>query len=239
MRHCLLALLLAVCAPAAQGQDDAARPPKAPPRLQVGLGFYSLLYQGDLTPGSEWAQRPYPGFVGSLQFEGPRFLSPQFSGGFSRVVAQDRALAQAQPEGATAPNTFVSTRFFHFDLVLRARFLRRRNFRPHLGLGAGLLNFTPHDRAGNTLANQQNTRSRGETYANTAFYFPLVVGFTVRLNDFASLGLEYKHYRLGTDFFDNIAALGTRAGNDRLHALQLSVLLSPGAKLRLGRGERR
>lgn len=239
MMRLFLPLLFCLVMAGPAGAQQEPRPPKAPPRLQVGVGFYGLLYQGDLTPGDEWAHRVYPGFVANLQFEGPRFLSPQLNGGFGRVVAQDRNLANAQAEGATAPNTFVSTRFFHFDLVVRARFLRRRNFRPHVGIGAGLMNFTPSDRTGESLINQQNTRNATETYSTTGFYFPIVAGFTVRLNDFASLGLEYKRYALTNDYFDNVAALGTRTGNDRLHAAQLTLLLTPGAKLRLGRGERR
>jgi hypothetical protein len=159
-------------------------------------------------------------------------VSPQVNLGIARTVAQNRNLPPAE---GIQPNTFANTRYFTFDFMLRVRPLRRSNVRPYLALGGGLVSFTPKDASGNNLDRQEGTRAPDENYNTTAFYYPLALGATFRLNDFAMLALQYKQYFTNTDYLDNIGQLGSRPGADQLQALSLSLCFSPGAKLRRGR----
>lgn len=200
-------------------------------RLQVGLAPFALNYTGDLTNEDENFHRVYPGFNVSVQFESPRLVSPQLNFGFGKFTAQDREL---EPVEGILPNTFVETNYFYFDATLRVRFLRRRKFRPHIGPGLGLLNFTPRGPNGNELADDLQSRNVDESYSTTSFFLPLMVGFTWRLNDFVAIGMDYKYFLLTTDYVDNIGELGQRSGNDRLSSLNIGLYLTPAARLRKG-----
>jgi hypothetical protein len=140
------------------------------------------------------------------------------------VIAQNREYTS---ETVLGVNTYARTRYVNADLVFRFVFLKMSRIRPHIGLGAGFLNFSIVDEQARNLDTRTETRARDETYTTTALYLPVVLGARLRVNDFASILLEYKQFNTNTDYLDNIGQAGNRAGNDRLHSVQLGLLLTP------------
>lgn len=202
-------------------------------RFQVGVSPTALIYAGDLTPSDERLHRVSAGFNASLQFDLPKLFTPQLNIGVARLRAQDRTLG---PADGVQPNTFVSTRLIHASFVLRLRLMRRSRFRPHAGVGIGLLSYRPQDEIGENLADQPNTRAPGEEYGGITGVLPLNVGCTYKINDLFAVGFDYTRQVVFTDYLDNIGALGTDNRNDRLHELRFTVYFSPTYKKRYGRG---
>ena len=198
----------------------AARSQTEQKPLRLGIGLFGTAYSGDLTTDGDALHRFYPGANISLQFATPKLISPQLNVGFGRFVSQDRDIAAVE---GVQPNTFVDTRFFYVDFRLKARFLRESWFHPYGSLGIGLLGYTPRDQDGNNLLDNVSTRQDGETYGTITASFPLSLGMEFEMSHLVMLGLEYTLRPTGTDFLDNISALGPDSGNDRLQALLLSV----------------
>jgi hypothetical protein len=200
-----------------------------------GVAFSGMEYIGDLNNANERYHRINPAFYFLLQFDSYKRVQPLLSVGFGRFIAQDRTL---KPVEGIQPNKYTNTSFFNVNVALRYRFFKRKALRPHLSAGVGVLSFTPRDALGNLLSINATTRKPGESYAGATWVLPFGVGFTWRINSFASLGLEYSYYITGSDYLDNIGALGTRPGNDVLQVLQLSVYWSIDNKARRGREDR-
>jgi hypothetical protein len=204
-------------------------------RFQLGIGPYGMLYTGDLSTQKEWFHRVYPGLNLSLQFDSPKLIVPQLNAGFGKITGEDRNL---EPVNGIQPNTFVSTTYFYIDGRFHLQFFRRQRFRPRVGLGFGLLNYTPKGQQGQNLQQQLQTRKEGEDYNTTAPHLPMTIGFKYSLNDFVSLGMDLTRFNVFTDYIDNIGELGTNPGNDRLNSLLVSIYFTPGYKKRLGRSGR-
>jgi hypothetical protein len=228
-RYILYAVLMAWSAMPAWAQEA---PLRRTPALQVGLGLVGLTYKGDLNYKSESYYRLNTGVRVSLQFDNQRRVSPQLGLMLAGFTAQNRDLG---PTDGVQPNTFVRTGLLAVDMRLLVRILKDTRARPYVGLGLGLLAFTPRDAEGNNLVSNLNTRREEETYGNLTAQFPLVLGCQYRVNELVALGIELVHQPTGTDYLDNISALGPRSGNDRLQSLTLSLLLTPGQKQRQGR----
>ncbi|MEO1450956.1 MAG: hypothetical protein AAFV07_15610, partial [Bacteroidota bacterium] len=122
-----------------------------PPSLQVGLGLTGFSYAGDLTIGEEDFRRAYPGGTLSLQFLGKRPLQLQVQVGFGRVLEQQDKPNLFVPSEVN-PNTFFQTSLFFTELRLRYRFFHRKRIQPFIGIGGGMLFFTPRDVEGNFLS---------------------------------------------------------------------------------------
>lgn len=195
----------------------------APKPLRLGIGLLASGYQGDLTTNSSVFERFSPGASLSLQFASEKLLSPQLNGGFGKFAAQDRDIAAVD---GIQPNTFVETGFFFVDLRLKARFLREAGIHPYLSAGIGMLGYTPRDADGNILLDNFATREDGETYGSISANFPLSAGLEIKLNPILHLGLEYTYRATTTDYLDNISALGTADGNDKLHSVLLSMYIT-------------
>lgn len=205
------------------------------PALKFGLGFLGITYHGDLNANEEYWHRFYPGANFSLQFNSIRRLSPQMNVGFSKIIVQDRNL----PGRGLKPNNYVETPFFWGNVLLKCRIPKVGRFRPHVAAGIGLIGFNPKDIDGNSLATNQQTRSNGETYATTVVFFPVNVGFELKLNRFAAIGLDYYRFNITTDYFDNIGKLGTKSGNDKLEGLQFTLFwMWDYQKMKFGRDRR-
>jgi len=193
--------------------------------LQVGLGLNGYTYAGDLTYGEQDFWRAYPGGALRVQFAGERLLHLQLNAGFGRFIEQaDGWLPDT--EAGIQPNTFVETSLFYTDLRLRLRPWARRVVHPYFGVGVGFLFYSPRDAEGNSLAENTLTREAGEVYGSTTAAFPLNAGLMVRLNPQLSLGLGYTYRVLGGDYLDNIGQLGRQAGNDQLHAVDLTLYVA-------------
>lgn len=201
------------------GLQLQAQGPEQKP-LRVGVGFLGAAYQGDLTTNGDALHRFYPGMGFSLQFATEKLISPQLNAGFGRFVAQDRDLPAVE---GVQPNTFVDTRFFFAELRMKARFMREKSFHPYLSFGLGLLGYSPRDAEGNNLLGILATRQDSETYGTITAAFPLSLGFEIEMSPLIMLGTEYTFRPTGSDFLDNIAALGPQSGNDKVHSLLLSL----------------
>ncbi len=189
--------------------------------IKVGIGFFGTSYNGDLNyKNKEKLHRFYPGASLSLSFVTPRLLSPLIEVGFGRFDSQNRGLAEVN---GIQPNTFVKTSFFNANIQLRARILNKKSFSPTLGLGIGLLSFTPKSQDGNNYINITSTRKPNETYGNTTANVPLHLGLNYKLNTLFQISLDYQYFITFTDYLDNIGQLGTKKGNDSLHSLQFSL----------------
>mgnify|MGYP006267489001 CR=1 FL=1 len=198
--------------------------------LQVGVGLASHRYQGDLTHQEDNPWRMYPGLSVSLQFESTRRLQVALEGGFGKFIEQVDRLSGFPPHGPAngmvQPNRFVETNFFYTELRLRLRILKQGPWQPYLGTGAGLLFFTPLDQQGNFLSDNLLTRQPNETYGTFAPQLPLSVGLRWQMSPRLGLEGEYSFRLLGSDYLDNQGDLGLHSGNDRLHQLRLSVVLT-------------
>ena len=205
------------------------------PALKFGLGFLGITYHGDLNANEEYWHRFYPGANLSLQFNSIRRFSPQINIGFSKIIVQDRTL----PGNGQTPNNFVETPFFWGNVLLKCRIPKVGRFRPHIAPGIGLIGFSPKDVVGNNLTSNQQTRTAGESYSTTVLYFPINIGFELKLNRFAAIGLDYYRFNMMTDYFDNIGKLGTKNGNDKLEGLQFTVFwMWDYQKMKFGRDRR-
>jgi hypothetical protein len=206
-------------------------------RFQIGIGPYGMLYTGDLSTQEEWFHRVYPGMNLSLQFDTPKLFSPQLNAGFGKITGEDRNFGNEGGE-PPQPNNFVSTNYFYFDGRIHLQFFKRQLFRPRLGAGIGIMNFTPKGKSGQELQSQIQTRAQGESYNTTVPYLPMTIGFKYKINRYVSLGMDYTRMNVFTDYIDNIGELGPRDGNDKLDNLLLSLYFTPAYKKRPGRSGR-
>ncbi|MCS7084929.1 MAG: outer membrane beta-barrel protein [Bacteroidia bacterium] len=224
-----IALAAAMCC----ATTNAAAQKRTPSYLQFGVGFYAFHYHGDLTaPGEGW-HRFHPGGNLAVQFEGPKRLYPQINFGLTRFTAQNRNLPGLKP------NKYVQTTLWYLSAELKVRILRKTRVRPHVGVGLGLLGFTPKDEKGNSLVENETLREEGEIYGSVAPLFPLSVGVQYRVNRQVSLQFDVYQLFSTTDYTDNIGRLGTVRGSDHFRRLQLSVYLTVGQRFRPGREEMR
>ncbi|MEM9987870.1 MAG: outer membrane beta-barrel protein, partial [Bacteroidota bacterium] len=213
---------LAVLASAAWAQSS-------PRALRVGVGLNAYRYQGDLTFNDGEVWRLHPGMNLALQFEPRQPLHFQFNAGFGEFIEQLDQRTQLFPPEIT-PNDFVRTEFFYLDLRLRYILWRRGPIQPYLGLGGGLIFFTPFDQDGNFLSDNTFSRLPGETFGTFAFQLPLGVGLDYQLNSKLGLGLAYNLRFLGSDYLDNLGQAGMAEGNDRLDEWSISLQLTIGGE---------
>ncbi len=205
------------------------------PSLVVGAAVTLNAYSGDLT-ASRGLQSPGAGVQLMLQFDEPRQgrrqrrVRPQLVAGFGSFQADDLFLP---PVNGQQANRFVQTRFWYVNLNVLVRPLPRpvalgaASLRPHVSVGAGLLNFTPRDGAGAPLLDQVGTRAQGETYSTGTLSLPLGLGAQLRWGDWG-LSLDYQYVVTGSAYLDNIDQLGRSTGSDALHRLSIGVLLALG-----------
>lgn len=196
-------------------------PGQAP--LRLGIGFFGVAFDGDLTVDGEKFYRFNPGFNASLQFASRKLITPQLNAGFGKFVAQNRDIAAVE---GVQPNTFVETSFFYVDFRLKLKFFRKKNVNPYGSIGASLLGFTPRDQNDDPLIDNFPTRNEGETYGTITAAFPLSLGLDIHLNPLLGLNLEYTYRPVGNDYLDNIGELGTMEGNDKLHTFLLGMYVT-------------
>lgn len=196
-----------------------------PAPLKLGIGLSSYSYTGDLIESGDQFRRFYPGGNFSLQFAGKKAIQMQMNAGFGRFAEQtDLNLLPGNNE--VVPNHFVETSFFYTDFRLKLWFFRRRFLRPFIGGGIGMLFFNPRDAEGNFLSENIFTRLEGEEYNTSVGSFPVVGGLEMVISPVISLGAEYIYRFTPTDYLDNIGRLGPVEGNDGLHAIQISLLVT-------------
>ncbi|MDP5172788.1 MAG: porin family protein [Bacteroidia bacterium] len=198
----------------------------APP-VRLGIGYTGTAYRGDFTAESGAIWRAEPGINFSVDVDKQKPLRLQLNigtGGFTEQADSPLPLA---PEGIN-PNTFVRTTFFYTDLKLVYRFFVQQPVRPYLGVGAGLFSFQPRDEAGNFLGENIFSRLPEEEYLTLIGSIPVSAGVEWKISSSVGLGLEYTYRMTGSDYLDNISQLGTASGNDKLHSLQLKLLVSLG-----------
>ena len=218
MRKSLLYLVLSCfCISTAYTQSEGTGAP-----LQIGLGMVGHSYIGDLTEKEVGLMRFYPGGNISLQFNGKKPLKFQLNAGYGQFTEQSDAGKQIEIDGVI-PNNYVQTSFFYTELRLKFFFRNRKRIRPYLSAGAGMFSFQPEDELGNFLGENIFTRLPEEIYGSTVASFPLTAGVQGRLNKMLSLGLDYTWRLTTTDYLDNIGLLGSKKGNDAMHAIQASL----------------
>ncbi|MEM6342780.1 MAG: LysM peptidoglycan-binding domain-containing protein [Bacteroidota bacterium] len=194
-------------------------------QVKVGFGLDGISYVGDLSDPNQRIHRIYPGANLSIQLEGPKRLKIQLNGGFGKFSEQYDDVRPSSSPGVTV-NTFVETSFYYGDLRLKYRFPISDRFHPFLTAGAGVLSFTPRDQEGRFLNDASFTREPDENYSTIVPQIPVGAGVQARINPAVSLSLEYLFRYTPTDYLDNIGRLGTRAGHDFLHGLQLSMYIT-------------
>lgn len=222
-------LLFLLCLAGAHAQEPALR---SQPMVQLGVGFMAIGYQGDMTYQNEPYNRIGSGFNITAQFDNYKRISPQLNLGVGQFRGQNRELPAIE---GIQPNTFFHTSYLSLDLRLRYRINKLGKFRPHFAPGIGIISFTPKDMEGNSLANNLDSREEGETYGSTTVLLPLNVGFTCKINELASIGLDFTHLVVGSDYLDNVGNLGPKSGNDRLQTLCLTLYLTPSQREHRGR----
>lgn len=202
-----------------------AQAPQEGAPLRIGLNMMGNSYLGDLTVDEGEFLRFNPGGSLALQFEGRSALQPMLTAGYGRFREQIDELLIVPPPQVT-PNTFVETNFFFTDFRLQYFFLRKRNFRPFLSAGVGMLFFSPLDQEGNFLGENIFTRLEEEFYNTTVATFPMSVGAEFRLNQVIAVRGSFTQRFTSTDYLDNISLLGTAEGNDVLRHFQVGVFFT-------------
>ena len=201
----------------------------SPRALRLGVGLNAYRYQGDLTINDGEVWRLHPGMNLALQFEPRQPLHVQLNVGFGEFIEQlDQRLRPSLPE--ITPNDFVRTEFFYLDLRLRYILWRRGPIQPYLGLGGGLIFFTPFDQEDNFLSDNTLSRLPGESFGTFAFQLPLGAGIDYQFNSRLGLGLAYYVRFLGSDYLDNLGQAGLAEGNDRLDEWSISLQLTLGGE---------
>jgi hypothetical protein len=198
-------------------------------KLQLGLGAGGASLAADLTQGSDPA--PYGGSWGLvLELATPKAIRPQFNFWFGKTTAQyrDAPFANGGAPAGTTPNTFVETRFLAAFVVIQAVFWRKGPVQPILGIGAGLLSFTPSDAAGAELTLQAETRLEGESYGTNTLALPLSAGLSYQATPKISFQIRYQRWITSSDYLDNIGQVNPTAGSDALNHLQFLALFRLG-----------
>jgi len=200
---------------------------RALPAPQVGIGFLGAGYQGDLSTDDFAFSRVYPGINVSLQFPGKSFFQPQLNAGYGTFQAQfDNLTGSVGDISQQSPNTFVETQFFYTDIRAVIFLSRGKRLQPYLSPGAGFLFFNPRDKDGFSLIQSPFTRTEYESYPGVILSYPLTAGAKSRINDLLSVGLEGTWRIATTDYLDNIGALGSHGGNDRMYSAQGTLYFS-------------
>lgn len=193
-----------------------------PAPVQIGFALTANAYTGDYNEPATAFQRVYPGGHFSLQKENGQALRVALTGGFGTFAGQYEGSFPPLPPGVTPPR-FVETRFFYGDLRLSYRFFAQKKWQPYLSAGAGLIVFNPRDGEGRRLLMRSDTRVEGEVYNNVIPQLPLTAGLHYRIHPWVRLGLGYTYRFVPTDYLDNVGQLGSQAGFDALHALEIGL----------------
>ncbi|MEO1450955.1 MAG: hypothetical protein AAFV07_15605 [Bacteroidota bacterium] len=194
---------------------------------QIGLGATAITYAGDFTDPETQFQRVYPGFDLILRSAQDRRFASQLTLGTGRFVEQFDGNVPPTPPDVELPD-FVDTRFLYGDLRVYYHPVPEFVVDPFIGVGAGLIYFTPRDKDGRLLTRNSATRAEGERYNPIIPQLPIQGGVRFRLNDFLKLGTAYTYRFVPSDYLDNIGNLGTRSGFDALHAVQLTLWVNLG-----------
>lgn len=198
---------------------------------RIGIGYAANTYIGDLN-ANEKMHRFYPGIHLSLGFETQKVIMPGFNLFIGKFIAQTRNLP---PVEGRQPNSFVKTPFVNASFSLKIRPLFKSPISPFIGLGLGLLHFTPKNEQNQNFSTLLSTRLPGESYASNTLNFPFNLGVDFKLSRNFSLGLNYYYVLTTTDYLDNIGKLGVESGNDQMMHLSLSMQMVLESAGRLGR----
>lgn len=221
--------VLLLCSLAAATALSGQSPFRQNTSLRVGLGLVHNAYYGDLSDPNDPFPRVYPGVNFSLQPYGSNPFHLQLNAGFGKVAAQRDMNDIPHVPGIVRVN-FVETSFFYSDLRLKYRFFHKKYVQPYVSAGAGFFIFSPKDRNGKFLSEAIRTRPEGENYNTSIPQLPLSAGVQARITRLVWAGIDYTYRIVPTDYIDNIGALGSRAGNDRLHALQMTLYFNMSGK---------
>ncbi len=198
---------------------------------RISLGYMGTTYLGDLN-ANEKLHRFYPGIYIGLGFETQKMFMPGFNILMGKFIAQTRNLP---PVDGRQPNSFVKTPYFNASFSLKFRPLFKSPVSPFIGLGLGLLHFTPKNEQNQNLSTILSTRMPGESYASNTLNFPLNVGIDFKLSRNFSIGLNHFYVLTTTDYLDNIGKLGTQSGNDKMMHISLSIQLVLESEEKMGR----
>ncbi|MFK7970655.1 MAG: hypothetical protein AB8F95_09815 [Bacteroidia bacterium] len=202
--------------------------------LQIGVtgtGYYGDLNAGEKGLFSATYFSVSPGFDITLQPSTWGKFAPQIRVGYARFQAQDPD-ARANPpepistsEGVIIPNAFADVTLPYLALGVEWHlFKRKRRFSPLASFGVRILSFSSKNEEGTPLAQLWTTRLPVErSLPSLSPSLDLGLGFESRLNERLRLIFVYHHIRSGSDYLDNLGALGRLEGNDRLHSLRVSL----------------
>ncbi|WMN06173.1 hypothetical protein QYS48_31835 [Marivirga arenosa] len=186
----------------------------------VGLSFGTAIPKTDLEP--EYSQ---PGFQISafMHFNKNRWLNVGFwiSGG--EIQAENRQV-RFFDQSEFKINDFARTTYQSIHIEPSIHFIKKSNYSIYLSQGFGFSRFTVFDENNFDLANQLDSRSQGEEYANFSLILPTTLNAYYFLENGFGFQLRTGFINPQTDYLDNISAFGNPDNNDNIFILQLSIL---------------
>ncbi|MEM7367424.1 MAG: hypothetical protein AAF587_02415 [Bacteroidota bacterium] len=209
-----------------------------PTGMILGLGLTGTSYYGDLNHLADAAGHPpshvafHPGVNISFRKTTARRIIPVLHVGYGKFVSQNDALLPApfrlgETDTLLLPNSYAETVLIYGQIQLRLAILPLTyKFQPYVSVGVGGLMFAPRAEDGILLYRKKTTRSPDETeYGTLTYSFPFSAGFEYFLSHRIGLHLAYSYRINGSDYLDNISQLGNHKGNDRLHQIELGILV--------------
>lgn len=197
---------------------EAQRPAGEGIHLYIGSG--AVTYTGDLSEADVPMLRALPYLNAGITIAGKGWIQPRVGVGFGAFTEQvDGNSIPTHPD--ITSTDYVRTTFSNLDGQLQFVLRRKKRLSFSLGVGLGLLFFTPRNIEGDFLIDNPFTRQIGEEYPGVALSFPLSAAINIKLRPQLGLRLAYTYRPTNSDYLDNIGLLGTRAGNDRLQTVSV------------------
>lgn len=209
----LLFLLLLGTTSFAFGQQKAFK--------HVSVGLEALGYKGDLS--SNYA-RFTDGFHLALQGSKEQRINGRIELMIGRVQGQNSNYVYEGDPSAT-PNRYFETSFFQFGYNLQVNLYRYKGARVFLSQGLSFFRFNPRNAEGESLLDDLDSRPSGESYSNTGFSFPTMLGVQYVLPQGWGAGFQMGWINPSSDNIDNISAWGNRSKSDNIVRYQFTALI--------------
>lgn len=186
----------------------------------AGLSFGSSIPKTDLEPTYK---NPGVQLSAFMQFTPNRWLNVGFWLSVGEVQSENREV-RFFDQSEFQINDFARTNYQALHVEPSIHLIKKPNYSIYLAQGFGFMRFAVYDRDNVNLADQLDSRSSGEDYANFTVLLPTTFNAYYFLpNDF---GFQLRTGWLNpqTDYLDNISEFGNPDNNDNLFILQLSIV---------------
>lgn len=206
MSKSFLCITLLLCALVSNGQDKTRA---------FFFGYSANSYSGDLSGYGRFNNA----FNAGVSLNQNRKLSGELNVRIGTIIGESL-------EVISPVERYVQSTYFSLNYGVNVRLLNWKNkFKINIIPGIGLMRFTPKDFEKNELANQNDSRKRGEEYSNITLILPLKFQFHYEITPLVAISYDLGFLNSRTDYLDNLSELADPSDKDNVMLMNFNVFL--------------